>query len=76
MIAILYSCKVCGLAEQQVDLAFRESSEDVVKWLRTRVMPAVAVDHGTRSPGCPAENVDLRIPAPAGAQWLGGPVVQ
>jgi len=75
MIGILYSCARCGLDKQQVDLPYRESEMDVVEWMQTKVITAVADDHAKRSPRCRSETCDIRIPMPPGTQWVGGPVL-
>lgn len=76
MIGIVYSCDGCGLKDAVVELPYRESEEDVVTWLQTKVGAAVGQDHARRSPKCRSETCDLRIPMPPGTQWVGGPVQQ
>lgn len=77
MIGILYSCAACGLVDAEAKVRYRESSEDVVAWMKGVVEPGLAQDHATRSPACRPESLqDVKIPVPPGTEWVGGPVRQ
>lgn len=60
---VLFSCKSCNLDKQAVEVAARVSDDDVVAWLRSIVMPKVALAHVALSPGCPARTCDVMLPA-------------
>lgn len=75
-LVILYSCAGCGLRDAELAMPYRESDEDVITWMETKVRRALGDDHARRSPSCRSEKCDLKIHAPAGTQWLGGPVQQ
>jgi len=72
---IRYSCKVCGLKDIEIQIPFRDSNEDVVKWMESKVIPATGADHRRRSPLCMTQELsDLKIPI-TGAEYVGGPCV-
>lgn len=77
MIGILYSCELCGLHKVEAQVRYRESSEDVIAWMKRVVEPALGTDHALRSPHChPEELQNVMIPMPPGTEWIGGPVKQ
>jgi hypothetical protein len=76
VITVLYSCDLCGLVDAPVQLPYRESSEDVVEWVH-KVGAICAQDHMRRSPERKPETLqNIKIPMPAGTEWVGGPVQQ
>lgn len=73
MIGILYSCQECGIKDAEVQVRFRESEEDVLAWMKQVVEPALGADHFVHSPDCHPESLqNVKIPVPAGTQFLGG----
>lgn len=70
-----YECKMCSVKNAGVNVRFRWSSEDVVKWMEEIAIPAVAKHHRRRSPWCRAKTVDLMIPVPEGTTFVGGRVL-
>jgi hypothetical protein len=76
-LSIEYSCPDCGLASVSAVVRYRESTEDVVAFMKTVVEPGLSQDHAHRSPHCRPEQLrDIKIPIPAAAQWLFGPPLQ
>jgi hypothetical protein len=77
MIEIRYSCHECGIVDAGVTVRFRESTEAVVAWMRQVVEPALSADHRARSPHCCPETLsEVKIPVPAGTDYVGGPQLQ
>lgn len=74
---ILYSCPLCGIKDAEATVRFRESSEDVIAWMKQVVEPGLARAHSSASPTCfPESLVDVKIPIPPGTEFVGGPVQQ
>lgn len=66
-----YSCAACGIKKRTVTVAQREY-ENVVEWLETVCAPAIAADHYSQSPRCPATKMtELMIPVPEGTEKIG-----
>lgn len=77
MISIFYTCELCGLRDVDVRLPYRPSDMDVVVWMKEHVGVALSKDHAERSPHCLTTSLtNVKIPVPAGTQWVGGPVQQ
>jgi hypothetical protein len=73
-IDVLYTCDVCGLTDIHVPV-FARTTEDVVVWLEQVAAPALARDHGWRSPDCPVTSfTNVKVPIPAGTVKIGGAV--
>jgi hypothetical protein len=52
-IRCFYTCHPCALVRQHVEVPERDpSTHDVVRWLKEIAAPALALDHGLRSPLC------------------------
>lgn len=76
-INIAYSCSLCGLNRIEVEVRYRESTEDVVAWMKNIVEPALCADHNKRSPFCNPDSLqNILIPTPPGTDFFGGPVTQ
>ena len=62
MIAVLFSCKLCGLEDAECKVRARESGEDVVKWMQY-VTREVSLAHGRKSLFCnPKTLSEVKIP--------------
>lgn len=75
-IEVRYSCPSCGLVDQRVPVPERLPDQNVVQWMETVCIVALAKDHAFRSPSCsPADNQlhDIKIPL-TGRPNVGGPV--
>ena len=76
MLGITYSCGRCGLKDAEVKVRYRESSEDVLVWMKQVVEPALLEDHFQHSPHCKTDHVDdVKIPIPEGSEFIGGPAM-
>lgn len=76
MLVVKYSCHVCGLANVEVEVPYRDQAADIVPWF-DGVILALGRDHFARNPSCVPERLhNIELPVPAGAGWLGGPVLQ
>ena len=53
----LYTCELCGIDHQPVDVPSRGASEDIVDWVGETLAKAIYVDHSARSPLCKAEKI-------------------
>lgn len=74
MLEVLYTCHLCGLKDQPVKIPYRSPTEDIRVWM-DHLTQRLGLDHATRSPGCDPEQLhDVKIPMPAGTQYIGGPV--
>lgn len=61
-IKCLYSCKICGLKDIEVDVPAREQ-EDVLQWFDKILSPALSRDHRKRTYWCiPKELSDVKVP--------------
>lgn len=78
MLSIRYTCGLCGLFDVEAQVRFRESSEDVVDWMKKVVEPGLVADHQKRSPTCRPETLQqIKIPVPPGKDgFIGGPTHQ
>jgi hypothetical protein len=70
-IHVLYSCKLCGIVKRSVAVPNRHESQDVVSWVQGTVLHRVMLDHTRTSLLCEAETVDLYLPAPKDARFIG-----
>lgn len=74
-VTCFYSCHECALREISVKVPARES-EDVVKWVEATLL-MIGTDHASRSPHCPGEKADVKIPIGGTAgDRVGGATVQ
>ena len=70
-IKIQYSCVMCGIKRQVVEVPAR-TAEDVVVWMKQIMTPALVRDHEARSPFChPKTLSEVLIPI-EGASQVGG----
>jgi len=72
-IQVRYSCGLCGLEKQPLDVPLREAHEDLITWMDA-TMALVGVDNRLRSPRCRSVHADLYVPH-NGADRLGGEAV-
>lgn len=74
MIRILYSCHLCGLDDQAIEVPGR-GDEDVKEWFENTLVATIDKDHRRRSPNCSATRIDtIKIPI-HGAEKIGGPAI-
>lgn len=69
MVTVMFDCKKCGLKQQKVQVPARET-EDVVKWVE-KVRQLCGDEHLRLSPTCNSEKVDLYLPVPPEAEFIG-----
>jgi hypothetical protein len=69
-ITIKYTCRECGLTEQELDVPERQRAVDVVYWIKM-AGSKVGFDHAERQPLCDAKNFDLVIPIAENATMIG-----
>lgn len=50
-VSVWYSCAVCGITRQKLELKAREG-QDVEHWMQQVAVPAAARDHRDRQPFC------------------------
>ena len=73
-IKIKYSCCLCGILRQEVEVIAR-TDENVVEWLQGIATPAMMSDHALRSPEChPTKFSEVMIPI-TGVDKVGGPAL-
>lgn len=72
MIAVVFSCRKCGLTDEVVTVEGRRSDEDILAWMN-KVRRAVYIQHTMRKMGCDNDKVDLVIPVPNENEWIGQP---
>lgn len=72
-IRCFYTCKLCGLTRQYVDVPERDpTKQDVVQWLRETATMALVIDHQSRSPYCRSkEFAEVGIPVDEGTEHVG-----
>jgi len=71
-IQCLYSCDVCGIRKQPVNVPERGPDEDVKHWIEVTAIDAIQKDHLFRTLGCPATKLaELYIPIPKGTDRVG-----
>lgn len=74
MVTVKYSCVLCGLQNQSVQIPARPETTDVREWMKM-METLLASDHVQRSPGCQPKTLqNIMIPFPAGG-WVGGPPI-
>jgi len=70
-----YSCDLCGAEDVSFEVPIRQKNEDIFKWMRNVLNPAMISDHQQCSPGCRPETMSrLMIPNPKGSPMVGRPV--
>lgn len=70
MITVKYECKVCN-ASRDVQVPARETiDQPVTDWVKS-VAGHCGADHERHSPRCKSRHVDLRIPNPDNAEFVG-----
>jgi len=72
-IRCFYSCSLCGITRQHVDVPERDpGTHDVVEWLNGVAVPALMIDHEQQSPGCrPRKFAEVGIPVDAATDHVG-----
>lgn len=72
-ITVTYSCTLCDVRDEKLEVPARESYEvPVVGWMK-HTITLVAQHHRSRFPRCRARKLhDLKIPMD-NAEWIGGP---
>lgn len=74
MFKVMFSCKVCGLVDEEAECRYRRPDEDIIHYLQKVILPAVNLQHQLESFTCPAKNVDLKLPMPEdGSKPIGLP---
>ncbi len=71
-ITVQFQCHECDLPWTDVQVRERRGSdENVADWVRFVVGGEVQLEHKRRSPGCRCDVVDLKIPMPKAATFIG-----
>ena len=67
----VFNCSVCGLTNVVTYVELRKKNEDIARWIKKKVIRAAYVQHCIRSMNCNATSVDVILPTPDGATYIG-----
>lgn len=70
IIQVQYNCKYCGVSKAQVDVPERFIEEHILDWMNI-VGAHVKRHHRHYQPHCVSSSVDLMVPMPVDAEYLG-----
>lgn len=70
---VKYSCVLCGITLQSVDVRYRDVGEDIAVWMDV-LAKVLSEDHRARSPHCtPKVLSEVHIPHPEYQSHVGYP---
>lgn len=74
-IRVMFTCRMCGIEREGVDVRARDEWQDILDWMET-VKRTLSIAHSERSATCVATKMDeVWIPT-SGADIIGGAAKQ
>lgn len=74
-VAVMYSCKLCNTVDCEVQVPERYTDEPVVEWTNMAIH-LIGRHHRHYQPQCISAAVDVKIPLPPNAKYIGEAVRQ
>ncbi len=70
-LTIWFSCKECGLKQEEVEVRCRTPNESLDDWVKNPVGTALRCSHATKNLLCPNTNFNVFFPSPIVTRSLG-----